>query len=247
MLIWYLASMKRMLLLAVVLSIIACSKTTYTPMPTGPNTLDAAERALGWELLFDGNSLDKWKSYGHDDIKGWAIKDGELVTLGNQEHAIDLMTKEVYKDFELRLEWKLPPGGNSNSGVMYNVKEEKGKAPWMTGPEYQIIDDKGFDPPLETWQKTGANYAMHPPAIEASFPTGQYNSTRIIVDGGYVQHWLNDKLVVKYQLWTEDWEQRKKSGKWKDYPDYGTQASGHIVLQDHDSPVNFRNIKIRRL
>ena len=214
-------------------------------MPTGPNTLDAGERALGWDLLFDGSSLDKWNSYGHDEVIGWAIQDDALVTLGDQAQATDIMTRDVYQDFELRLEWKLPPKGNS--GIMFNVQEEEGKGPWMTGPEYQLIDDDGFDPPLQDWQTTGANYAMHVPALKAAFPTGEYNSTRLIVEDGYVQHWLNDKLIVKYTLWTEDWEQRKKSGKWKDYPDYGIHRSGHIVLQDHDSPVSFRNIKIRRL
>ena len=224
----------------------SCAKRISQPMPpTGPNTIDAGEKALGWDLLFDGTSLDQWRSYGYEDVQGWTVKDGELITSGGQSESIDLMTKEEFQNFELRLEWKLPAKGNS--GIMFNVKEVEGQAPWMTGPEYQLIDDDGYDPPLETWQRAGANYAMHEPAVAAAFPTGRYNSTRLIVEDGYVQHWLNDRLVVKYYLWDDDWEKRKNAGKWKDYPDYGIHKSGHIVLQDHDSPVSFRNIKIRRL
>jgi len=190
MFIWYLVLMKWITLFLSLAVASSCSKTVYTPPPTGPNTLDAAEKALGWELLFDGNSLDAWKSYGHDDVIGWDVHDGELRTMEDHAQSVDLMTKETYKNFELRLEWKLPPGGNS--GVMYNVKEDKDKGPWMTGPEYQLIDDEGFPHPLEGWQKSGANYAMHEPAIAAAFPTGQYNTTRIIIEDGYVQHWLNN-------------------------------------------------------
>lgn len=236
---------KLITILVSLVTFLSCSKTIYAPIATGPNTVDAGEKALGWDLLFDGKSLDQWKGYGYEDARGWAIQDGELVTSGDDSKSIDLMTKEVFDNFELRLEWKLPSKGNS--GIMFNVQEVEGQAPWMTGPEYQLIDDDGYDPPLETWQRAGANYAMHEPAVAAAFPTGRYNSTRLIVEDGYVQHWLNDRLVVKYYLWDDDWEKRKNAGKWKDYPDYGIHKSGHIVLQDHDSPVSFRNIKIRRL
>jgi len=226
--------------------ITGCSKkVVYQPLPTGPNTLTATEHVMGWELLFDGSSLHQWKSYGQDGVHGWGIKEGELTTLGNQEESMDLMTRATFDNFELRLEWKLPPKGNS--GIMFYVQENANLAPWEMGPEYQLIDESGYDPPLELWQTSGANYAMHNPAMQASLPIGEYNTSRLIVEDGYVQHWLNDRLVVKYQLWTEDWEQRKMSGKWKDYPNYGKYKSGHIVLQDHDSPVSFRNIKIRRL
>jgi hypothetical protein len=116
-----------------------------------------------------------------------------------------------------------------------------------TGPEYQLIDDAGWPEPLEEWQKTGANYAMHNAEQKTLHPVGQWNTSRILVKNGHVEHWLNGKKVVEYQLWTDEWREKVKTGKWKDYPGYGSARQGHIALQDHGSPVWFRNIMIREL
>src|SRR5690606_1561087 len=118
--------------------------------------------------------------------------------------------------FELQIEWKISEGGNS--GLMYLVSETA-EAAYMTGPEYQMIDDAGFPEHLENWQKSGANYAMHPPAELRSKPAGEWNHTRLIVDNGKVEHWLNGAKVVEYELGSEEWKNLKRNGKWKDNPD----------------------------
>jgi hypothetical protein len=157
----------------------------------------------------------------------------------------DIISTGEFEDFDLYLEWAIEEGGNS--GILFHVIENDYPATYYSGPEYQLIDDTGYPGKLENWQKTGANYAMHDPGDKILKPVGEFNSSRIVVHNGQVQHYLNGDLILKYNLWTDDWKERVQNGKWKDYPGYGTAIKGHIGLQDHGSMVKFRNIKIRDL
>ena len=214
-----------------------------------PNTLTAAEKADGWKLLFDGQTTNGWHVFNRDTVTGWAIENGELIALGEaglEGLGNDLVTNDEFENFELSLDWKVSEAGNS--GVFFNVIEgPQYKAVYETGPEYQLIDDENFPMELEAWQFSGANYAMHPPSKKAYNPVGTFNHTRIIVNKGHVEHWLNGEKVVEYELWTPEWEALVKAGKWKDYPDYGRAHKGHIALQDHGNQAWFRNVKIRVL
>ena len=208
------------------------------------NALTPEEQKEGWELLFDGVSMDKWRNYGKDTLIGWKVDNGNMVALGKGSN--DIITRDEYEDFELQLEWKTSPEGNS--GIFFNVEEGKHPALFETGPEYQIIDEAGWPDKLEEWQKAAANYAMHPAQPTKKLkPVGQYNLSKIVVAKGHVEHWLNGGKVVEYQLWTPEWETLVKAGKWKDYPDYGRARRGHLGLQDHGNVTWFRNIKVRRL
>lgn len=200
-----------------------------------------------WIDLFDGQSLNGWKSFNQEKVTGgWVVQDSNLVALGKgSDMGGDIITIQQYEDFELRLEWALEEGGNS--GIFFHVLEGAHSSTYATGPEYQIIDDAGFKEPLEEWQKTGANYAMHPAINKTLNPPGEYNKSIIKVLNGHVEHFLNGNKVVEYDLWTRDWKTKVKNSKWRDYPDYGTAYKGHIGLQDHGSKVKFRNIRIRDL
>jgi len=213
---------------------------------TGHNTLSGVDKAVGWTSLFDGRSMDQWRLFNGSGMDGWAIKDDAMVALGIEGKSADAITIDTFSNFELSLEWKISPGGNS--GIFFNVREGEGlEAVYFTGPEYQLLDDSAYADKIKDWQRTGANYAMHPPKVDVAHPQGSYNHSRIIVDEGHVQHWLNDRLIVRYKLWTEEWEALKMDGKWKDFPSYGLYRSGHIALQDHGNEISFRKIKIRRL
>ena len=211
------------------------------------NTLSPLEVAEGWTLLFDGESLDQWRSYLKDELTGWIVEDGTMKALGKGGEAEgDIITLKQYENFELSLEWKIDTGGNT--GILYMVFEDTAfQQVFHTGPEYQLIDDLGWPEPLEDWQQTGANYAMHIAENPDIRPAGEWNTSRILKEGSHVEHWLNGKKVVVYELWTEDWESRVKSGKWKEFPGYGQYPIGHISLQDHGSAAWFRNLKIREL
>ncbi len=208
------------------------------------NSLTENEKKEGWQLLFNGTDLSGWKTFQGKNISGWKVIDGILNNSGvGSDTGGDIITKNKYQNFELYLEWKI--ASKSNSGIFFHVNEKIGKAIYESGPEYQLIDDKGWPDKLHPDQYSGANYGMHAPRNAVVKDLNEWNQTRIIVDGPHVQHYLNGIKTVDYYLWDNDWMLMKEKGKWKDYPYYGMARKGHIGLQDHGGLAQFRNIKIK--
>ena len=220
-----------------------------------PNTLTAAEEAEGWQLLFDGETLNGWRSFNEKELKGgWTVVDGCIQASGEGGDASGyIVTDKKYSNFELVWDWKLTKGGNS--GMLYHVVEHpRFKVPYVTGPEYQLIDVEGWEEvnapaKLEDWQKIGVDYAMHLPDYSKMKinPVGEWNSSKIVYDNGHVEHWLNGEKIVEFEAYTDDWFKRKASGKWGNATEYGLASEGVICLQDHGDPASFRNIKIKEL
>jgi hypothetical protein len=217
------------------------------------NFLTADEKTQGWILLFDGKTLAGWKGYNKDSIPSrWIVKNGAIQTAGesqkikkDSELTGDIITKDQFESFELSWEWKMTPQGNS--GMIYHVVEGKHPETFATGPEYQLLDDKGWPDKLKDSQLTGSDYDMYP-AVNASLkPLGEWNKSLIKVNGPKVEHWLNGTKVVEYELWSKDWKSRVRKSKWVKYPDYGLSKTGHIALQYHGAEVFFRGIKIKKL
>ena len=207
-----------------------------------PNTLTAAEKADGWKLLFDGNSLNGWRAFkSPTPPAGWKAVGGELV---RQDSGGDLMTAEQFGDFELRLEWKVTKNGNS--GIMFRVTDQA-KLTYETGPEFQILDNSGHKDGQNPMTSAGSNYAMHAPVRDVTRPVGEWNEARLIVRGAHVEHWMNGVKLLEYELWSEDWDKRMKASKFAKMPLYGRAKRGHLVLQDHGDLVWYRNIKVRPL
>lgn len=213
------------------------------------NRLTDAEKAEGWELLFDGTSLDQWRLYNSEGTGSWGIDDGCLAADGTGSDSTGyIVTRKEYADFDLVFDWKIAPEGNS--GVIYHVVEsDRFHSPYLTGPEYQLIDDINWPGELEEWQKTGADYAMYLPDPEKKKlnPAGEWNNSRILFDNGHVEYWLNGEKIVEFEAWTPEWFALKSSGKWAGAPEYGLASTGVISLQDHGSKVWFKNMKIREL
>ncbi|HET9747327.1 MAG TPA: DUF1080 domain-containing protein [Chitinophagaceae bacterium] len=209
------------------------------------NTLSEKERKEGWILLFDGATMNGWRSFKNKKSEGWDVKNGELYCKeeGVKERA-DLITNNKYENYELLVDWRIAP--KKNSGIIYMVTEEN-SVTFESGPEYQLIDDIGYPGKLSDKQLTGANYDMHAPTAKVARPAGEFNTTKIVINKGHVEHWLNGTKVVDYQLWTPEWEQLKANSKWKDVKPYGMSKSGHIALQDHGGGVAFKNIKLKPL
>ena len=242
--------------------------TAISPEAPTPTPLTADD----WIILFDGTSLDGWRGYNATTMPpGWAIEDGVLTfadgpktTDAEYEGGKDILyARDSFANFELYLEWKLPPGGNS--GIFYHVREGYG-APPEVAPEYQLIDDEHYTDyhditayneslgytenpnEIKPLQSTAADYAMYPPATDKQLrPAGEWNSSRIVFTPERVEYWLNEELATSFVPWSADWQAKRQSGKWGLAPDYGKFRSGYIALQDHDSPLWFRNIRIRRL
>lgn len=200
----------------------------------------------GWEYLFDGKSLDSWKMFQGGEVTGWKIIDGIMENSGiGSDHGGDIITKKQYQNFELYVEWNIAP--ESNSGIFFHVQEGEVKAIYQSGPEYQLLDDIGWPTKLEPHQYSGANYAMHIPQGGEKVKAGDWNTTKLIVNGTHVEHWLNGVKVVEYELWDDDWNDRKAKGKWANEPQYGISKTGHIGLQDHGGLTKFKVIKIKEL
>jgi hypothetical protein len=217
---------------------------------TEHNTLTPQEKEEGWELLFDGKTLQGWRDYNGTALTAsWVTENGTLAALGQGWDGNGyIVTEKEYENFELTFDWKLSKWGNS--GVLYHVVERPEFAvPYVTGPEYQVIDMVGSDEESEDVQEVAADYAMYPadPAKTKPKKVGEWNTSRIIFDNGHVEHWINGEKVVEFEAWTEDWFQRKNSGKWIDAPEYGLAHRGHISLQDHGDRSWYRNIKIKEL
>lgn len=231
---------------------------TTRPAYTAPadNTLTDKEKSAGWQLLFNGSTLDGWHSYGKKATgKDWIIADGAIYLdtkpkaagAAQQRDAGDILTAVDYQDFELALDWKI--GACGNSGVLYNVVEDPAKYDyiWQTGPEMQILDNSCHPDSKFPKHRAGDLYDMRECKYVTVKPAGEWNHMRIISKGGKVEHWLNNRKVVTYDMNAPEWQQLIAGSKFKDMPDFGKARKGKIALQDHGDPVWFKNIKIRKL
>lgn len=228
----------------------ACVLTLTSCGEAQQNVLTPQEEADGWKLLFDGKTLAGWKDYNGTTLtQPWGVVDGCIQATGGGSDASGyIVTDKQYENFELSWDWKLSKGGNS--GMLYHIVERPDFAvPYVTGPEYQLIDEPNFAEPLEAWQKLGVDYAMHLPDTTKMKvnPQGEWNNSKIVFDNGHVEHWLNGQKILEFEAWTDDWFAKKNSGKWNDAPEYGLAKKGVICLQDHGYPASFRNIKIKEL
>lgn len=221
------------------------------------NRLTESEKRSGWELLFDGTSLEGFKGYQQDTPgAGWQVIDGAIV---RTEAAGDLLTKEMYDSFEIQLEYRISKAGNS--GLMFHVTED-GKRPWYSGPEVQIIDnDAGKD-----GQKAGWLYQLYEPhekkwvmriekaaglpvkeLVDATRPAGEWNHLYLRVTPGSSEVCLNGVSYYKFVVGNDDWNKRVAKSKFSKFEQFGKAGNGHLCFQDHGDEVAFRSIKVRRL
>lgn len=207
---------------------------------TAMNTLTDAERAEGWRLLFDGATTEGWRGYMMDAMpEGWDVVDGALVRVAPTR---DIITTDVFRDFELSIDWKIDPGGNS--GIFFRAIEGPEQI-YFSAPEFQVLDDDAHSDGLTQLTAAGSNYALHPAPSGVVRPAGEWNTARILVDDSHVEHWLNGVKLLEYELGGDEWKQLVADSKFAEWPEYGMAAEGYIGLQEHGDRVAFRNIKVR--
>jgi hypothetical protein len=202
------------------------------------------EKAAGWKLLFDGKITQGWRTFKKQTFpaKGWVVEDGWLHCLG--KGGGDIITDAEFNDFELQWEWKLAPVGNS--GVKYFILESRSSA---LGHEYQMIDDEHEPDAMNAGGKqlTASFYDVLAPTRPPVKPAGEINSSRILVKGNHVEHWLNGVKVLEYECGSESVKAGVAASKFKTTAGFGDKVRGHLLLQDHNSEVWFRNVRIREL
>lgn len=209
--------------------------------PQSPNTLTPAEQRAGWRLLFDGESFAGWRGYRKAEFpeQGWAIEDGCLKKVAGVKGG-DIVTEAEFNDFELYWEWKLP--AQANNGIKYFVLESRPAAP---GHEYQMIDDTTAPEPKHL---TASFYDVFPPGPNARpRPVGEWNTSRIVVRGTQVEHWLNGEKVLQYELGSPAVRAAVADSKFKTAAGFGEKCRGRIMLTDHKDEAWFRNVKVREL
>lgn len=232
--------MKRLLLIPGVL-LASIAWADQTPLP---NTLTLDEANHGWRLLFDGQSPAGWRRFGQPDFpaSGWVVQDGWLKHQA-KEGGGDIITVDKFDDFELSWEWKIAPG--ANSGVKYFIYEARHAG---VGHEYQLLDDEGHpDGKIGPHRRTASLYDALAPSSATLHPPGEINSSRIVVHGNHVEHWLNGAKVLSYELGSPEMVEAKAKSKFKAEVKWGTKFSTPILLQDHGDEVWFRSMKIHPL
>jgi hypothetical protein len=203
----------------------------------------------GWVQLFNGKSLAGWRGYKKPDASEtrWKVVDG-LLTIdsngaGDTHGQRDLITNAQYEQFDLRWEWKISQGGNS--GVKYFVIEDQ---PSAIGHEYQMIDDERHaDAKIGPHRQTAAFYDVFPAHDRPVKPAGEWNTSEVIVKGKHVEHWLNGKKVLEYEMESPELAAAVEKSKFKGIDRFSKLIPGHILVQDHGDAVWFRKIEIRSL
>ena len=196
-----------------------------------------------WTVLFDGKTVKGLRGYKQSGFPdSWEVVDGTLKTVPG--HGVDLISEEVYKNFELELEWKVPKGGNS--GIFYFATEE-GNYIWQSAPEMQVVDDEKHTDGKNTLTSAGALYALIAPSANVVKPVGEFNQVRIKVKNNHVEHWLNGTKIVEYVYGSDMiWDLVSKS-KFNKMPLFAKASEGHIGLQGDHGLIWYKNIRIRRL
>ena len=233
------------------IAVISCNPSKQTP---GDNRLNTMEKNEGWKLLFDGKTTSGWHRYGGGKIDSvWKVTDGNLwldvpgKKSKNVKGDWDIVTDEEFGDFELQLEWKISPNGNS--GIIFYIHENKQKYnwPWETGPEMQVLDNNGHPDAKHKTHRAGDLYDMLSCSKETVKPAGEWNMVSIRSEKGRLNFYLNGVNVVSTSVWDHQWRKMIAGSKFKKMPDFGTYKTGRIGLQDHGDIVYYRSIKIRRL
>ena len=198
-----------------------------------------------WLVLFDGESVSGLRGYRMDAFPwgSWAIEDGSLKTVPG-EKGIDIISTEIFKDFELELEWKLQSGGNS--GIFYFATED-GDFIWQSAPEMQVLDNISHRDGLRDETSAGALYDLIPTIREAVKPLGEFNKVRIVSKDGHIEHWLNGTLLLEYDYGSSAMNELISKSKFRDMPFFAKASEGRVGLQGDHGEIWYRNIRIKKL
>lgn len=200
-----------------------------------------------WVKLFDGRSFSGWHSYLKKEVSPqWKIENGAMVL--TDKGGGDLLTDREYENFELELEWKISQGGNS--GVVYHVHESpEFKSSDQTGLEMQVLDNERHPNAKQGLDRTAGSLfdMVAPNDTTACKPAGQWNKAKLVVHKNKVEHYLNGRRIVEYEINGPQWAELISNSKFKNWPSLGKFSKGHIALQDHGNKVWYRNIRLREL
>ena len=193
-----------------------------------------------WVSILDAKATG-WRGYQKAALpEGWRMVDGALTRVSTGGDIV--YGAAQYADFEFEFEWKVRPKGNS--GVFYRAGEATEHI-YENATEYQILDNIEHPDGRTPNTVAASNYALYGAAADAVRPVGEWNTARIVATGSHIEHWLNGRKVVTYELWSPEWEAKVKGSKFNQWPSYGRATRGMIGLQDHGDWVAYRNMRIK--
>ena len=193
------------------------------------------------DLLADGN-LSQWRGYHTQSVPpGWSLDDGVLHFSNGKG---DIVTRAVFSNFELSLEWKVSVGGNSGIFYLARMGDEQ---IYMSAPEMQVLDDAVHVDGGDPLTSAGAAYGLYPAPRGVVRSAGEWNEARVKVRNNEVEHWLNGQKIVSYTLGSPQWKEKVANAKFAEWPMYGQAREGRVGLQDHGDPVWYRNVRIREI
>ena len=183
-----------------------------------------------------------WRGYCEAQFPhgSWSLDDHVLRALAAGPR-VDLITRERFSDFTLFFEWRLPRGGNS--GLLYRVAEQLDHS-WQSGPEMQLLDDEHHQDGANALTSCGALYGLIAPWHDQRDIANTYHSSRLIVQGSRVEHWIDDTQVLGYDLESEEVRERIAHSKFREWPQFAQLREGHIALQHHGTEAWFRRLRI---
>ncbi|MDP2283579.1 MAG: DUF1080 domain-containing protein [Pseudohongiella sp.] len=244
---------KRLLMVSLITALLSSAVLFLLAAESRQNGRSAGSAEAGdWITLFDGSSTEEWRQYNSDTFpsQGWVIEDDALVFRPREDRRPvgDIITKRIFRDFDLQLEWMVERG--ANSGIFYHALEQPNQAIYWSALEMQVLDDANHPDSflgVNGNRQAGTLYDLIPINPKTAKPFGEWNEARIVSRGPIVEHWLNGEMVLRYERWTVAWFEMLRNSKFKDHNEFGAMQQGHIGLQDHGDVVRFRNIRIREL
>ena len=235
------------------LTLALCLSSCGSKESAKDNSLTRKEKKDGWALLWDGKTTEGWRGAKLDAFPetGWVVEDGVLKVLagngGESTNGGDIITTRTYKDFILKVDFKITEG--ANSGIKYFVDPTLNKgAGSAIGCEFQILDDLRH-PDAKLGVKgnrtLGSLYDLIPAPEDKPFDINSWNTATVKVEGSHVEHWLNGVKLLEYERNNQEWDALVAYSKYRDWPNFGNYEEGYILLQDHGNEVWFKNIKIK--
>jgi hypothetical protein len=224
-------------------ALLALAQTCAVPVDDAAARSPNGAPVKKWHALVEDGTANGWRGWDSQNLpKGWHVANGTISKEGNVD---DLVTRNEFGNFELELEWKIGKAGNS--GIFYRGTREYDHIYW-SAPEYQLLDDANAADGRSRLTAAGAAYALYPAPAGVVRPFDQWNSTRIVVNGAHVEHWLNGQKLLEYELWSADWKAKVSASKFAAYANYGLAKQGYIGIQgDHPGALALRHIRIREL
>jgi hypothetical protein len=217
--------------------------TFVVALAVGSASAHDPDAMSSWRVMTGEDAPKLWRGWKSENLPaGWQVENNVLSKDGEVE---DIVSTDVFGDFEAEFDWRVSEGGNA--GFFFRGTREYDYIYW-SAPEYQLLDDARHPDGKNRLTSAAAAYALYAAPAGIVKPAGEWNTARIVANGAHVEHWLNGRKAVTYELWSPDWKAKVAASKFAKYPNYGLAKQGLLGIQgDHAGSLSIRNLRVRSL